>query len=35
MAAEPQKEWFEKDYYEVLGVGSDASASTAKRASGP
>lgn len=26
MAAEPQKEWFEKDYYKVLGVAEKASA---------
>ncbi|MEQ8842739.1 MAG: molecular chaperone DnaJ [Acidimicrobiales bacterium] len=26
MAAEPQKEWFEKDYYKTLGVDSKASA---------
>ena len=29
---EPQREWFEKDYYKILGVAGDASASDITKA---
>ena len=32
MSAEPQREWFEKDYYKILGVSEDASASDITKA---
>ena len=32
MSAEPQREWFEKDYYKILGVAEDASASDVSKA---